>query len=101
MHEEDEDAHSDGFSEEDNAELRREIEAHPENFHEIEIPDHGQNHEWFKAFLRSIGREGEYFGSIGGWLKEYSDTGDRYAWSEYRLERAARFLADQYPDDVD
>ena len=59
---------------EDSAKEREAVESSPDSWLEIPIPDHGQHHKWLRAFLRSIDREQEYSGSIGGWLKEYGST---------------------------
>ena len=56
---------------------------------EIPIPEHGQRHRWFRAFLASIGCEDEYDGSIGRWLKVYGSDARFRMWSAFRAERVA------------
>lgn len=56
---------------------------------EIPLPEHGQRHRWFRAFLRSIGCEDEYDGSIGRWLKAYGSDVRFRMWSTFRAERVA------------
>ena len=58
---------------------------------EIPIPNHGQHHKWLRAFLRSIDRERECSGSIGGWLKEYGSD-DEAAWYTFRSERVVDYV---------
>lgn len=75
----------------DGAKEREAIESSPDAWLEIPIPDHGQHHEWFRAFLRSIDREQEYSGSIGGWLKEYGSDNE-VAWYNFRSERVVDYV---------
>ncbi len=58
-----------------------------ESWLEIPIPEHGQRHRWFRAFLSSVGREDEYDGSIGRWLKAYGSDVRCRMWSTFRAER--------------
>lgn len=59
---------------------------------EIPIPDHGQRHKWFRAFLSSIGCEDEYDGSIGRWLNEYGSDVRFRMWSKFRSERVVDYV---------
>jgi hypothetical protein len=68
-------------------EAQEPIESSPVSWLEIPIPDHGQHHRWFRAFLGSIGCEDEYFGSIGRWLNEYGSDVRFELWSNFRSER--------------
>ena len=77
--------------EEDSAKERAAIESSPVSWLEIPIPDHGQHHKWFRAFLRSINREQEYAGSIGDWLREYGSD-DEVAWYVFRSERVVDYV---------
>lgn len=74
------------FPVEENTRNRERVAQDPPAFLEIPVPDHGQRHEWFRAWLTQEGRGSEYFGSIGGWLKEYATEEDRYAWQDYEWE---------------
>ena len=56
---------------------------------EIPIPEHGQRHRWFRAFLASIGCEDEYDGSIGRWLKAHGSDARFRMWSSFRADRVA------------
>ena len=57
----------------------------------IPIPSHGQRHKWFRVFLGTIGREDEYFGSIGRWLKEHASGVRAELWSNFRSERVVAY----------
>ena len=59
---------------------------------EVPVPDHGQHHRWFRAFLHSIGCEDEYFGSIGRWLNEYGSEARFELWSAFRSERVVDYV---------
>jgi hypothetical protein len=67
------------------------VAEQPEALVEIPIPNHAMRHKWFQSFLRSRSREGEYFGSIGGWLKERADEEDRRAWNHFRQKSVGRY----------
>ncbi len=86
VYEQDRDATLAGDAEEDNRQRRQEVATQPGAFLEIPIPDHGQRHKWFREFLESWGQEDTYFGSIGGWLKQYGTTDDRYAWRNFEWD---------------
>ena len=58
----------------------------------IPIPDHGLRHKWFRSFLASIGREDEYSGSIGRWLKETGSEVRAQLWSNFRSDRVAAYV---------
>lgn len=74
------------------AKEREAIGSSPVSWLEIPIPDHGQHHKWFRAFLGSIGCEDEYFGSIGRWLKEYGSDVRVELWSNFRSERVVDYV---------
>ena len=78
-------------ADDDSANERQAIESSPDSWLEIPIPDHEQHHKWFRAFLRSIAREQEYAGSIGGWLKEYGSD-DEVSWYHFRSERVVDYV---------
>ena len=59
---------------------------------EIAIPDHGQHHEWFCAWLESRERQDTYFLSIGGWFKEMGTDEDHDSWREFRRERVISYF---------
>ena len=75
----------------DSVKGREAVESSPDSWLEIPIPDHGQHHKWFRAFLRSIDREQEYSGSIGHWLQEYGSD-DEVAWYTFRSERVVDYV---------
>ena len=75
----------------DSAKAREAVESSPDSWLEIPIPNHGQHHKWLRAFLRSIDREREYSGSIGGWLREYGSD-DEAAWYTFRSERVVDYV---------
>ena len=81
-----------GDDDDDSAKEREVIESSPVSWLEIPIPDHGQRHRWFRAFLGSIGCEDEYYGSIGRWLKEYGSDVRVELWSKYRSERVVDYV---------
>ena len=68
------------------------VEPGSDSWLEIPIPDHGQRHRWFRAFLSSIGCEDEYFGSIGRWLQEYGSDVRFRMWSTFRSERVVEHV---------
>src|ERR1700730_854104 len=81
----DDDAGNVGLPPTENQSRRLDVEANPQDVLEIPIPDHATWHKWFQEFLEDLGRPKEYFGSIGGWLKEHAD--DVHAWRDYKRER--------------
>jgi len=75
-----------------NRKIREDIERNPSNYIEIPLPSHGVIHQWFRQWLTSIGREKEYFGSIGGWLKTYAEDSDQNEWSDYEWKCKEKYV---------
>ena len=79
-----------GISREETSHLRREVGEHPEIYLEIPVPDHEQWHAWFREFLERKGRSEEYFGSIGGWIKERASEEDYRDWENFQSDCVVR-----------
>jgi hypothetical protein len=45
-------------------------------------------HKWFRELLEDRGQEDSYFGSIGGYLRQYSTAEDRSAWRNFEWDCA-------------
>lgn len=67
-------------------------EPSPDTWLAMPIPDHGLRHKWFRAFLESVGREDEYTGSIGRWLKEHGSDVRAQLWSNFRSDRLVAYI---------
>lgn len=75
-----------------NEQARLTVQSHPADFIHIPLPDHSKMHQWFQEFLRSIGRESEYSGSIGRWVESTNIEDDRHAWANFRSDRVCEHL---------
>ncbi len=80
-----------GINVEETRNLRREVRDHPEVYLEIPVPDHAQWHEWFQEFLEQRDRSEEYFGSIGGWIKQYASKEDYRDWENFKSSCVVRY----------
>ena len=90
---------------EENADLRRRVEADPERYLEVPGLSHGDHHDILRAFLasewtgdggrRTRAREA-YSGSIGRWVRRVGDDGAVRAYYDYQdravVERAEGYL---------
>ncbi|MEE9192521.1 MAG: hypothetical protein V3U04_07930 [Candidatus Aerophobetes bacterium] len=80
-----------GLSAEETRNLRREVENNPEVYLEFPVPGHAQWHEWFQEFLEQRDRSEEYFGSIGGWIKQYASEEDYRDWENFKPSCVVRY----------
>ncbi len=74
--------------------MREAVAQDPARFLEIPIPAHEQRHRWLLAFLAEIGRRDEYFGSIGGWMKEHASPEDVNDWREFEWEQIEEYACE-------
>ena len=74
----------------DQREQRIRVHTYPDRYLRLPEVDHGDWHEEFQAFLKSIGREAEYSFTIGGWLKERASQEDRAGWEDFKRGAAIR-----------
>ena len=95
VYDNDKDAYWDGkWTKKENKADRKRVKRHPKRYIEVPVPDHGKVHEWFQDYLASIDRQSEYFGSIGGWLKQDGAYGRSADWEDYRSLRVGRYVDD-------
>lgn len=87
VYQRDEDADGEGIPLADNRAMRERIKA--ELGHYIELPGltHGEQHAILKKFLETECPEdsqGDYFGSIGGWIKSLDDESIKELYFDFR-----------------
>jgi len=95
----DEDAEGEGIPAEDNQKLCEQIKATPNRYLELPGLSHGDHHTILKEFLATECPEdsqGDYFSSIGGWIKSQEDERIVASYYDFRyrkiLQRGETFL---------
>ena len=93
-----------GFPAEENRRDRERVEADPDRYLDIPGLDHGDHHDFLKAFLRSDWSDDEwrrlnaiecYSGSIGRWKKQVRDRDAVHAFYDFRDTLVAK-LAEEW-----
>ena len=105
VYDEDQDAEMmTGIPPEENAAVRRRVDACPERYLEVPEPDHGEHHEILREFLYSdwtddadVRRRAQraYSGSIGKWKRAVNDEAVVHAYHDF-CERAIKDRAEEF-----
>jgi len=88
VYEKDEDAEGEGIPLSDNRAMRERTKAAPDQYLELPGLTHGDHHDIFKEFHDTECPEevqGDYFGSIGGWIKSLDDESIKYKYDYFNF----------------
>jgi len=98
VYEKDEDAEGEGIPLSDNRAMRERTKTAPDQYLELPGLTHGAHHDILKEFLNTECPEeaqGDYFGSIGGWIQSLDDDNVKHKYFDFR-DRKIRQMGEDF-----